>query len=116
MVKLNDSIVESILTDLSTENYIDDSMVHLDFDELHKLLLKYILFIDIHLLNVKKEHAQKELAMLFKERAMVGLAKYDTTMDRTDLTLSDWFWHLKEELCDSVVYSRKLVKELNSPD
>ena len=43
------------------------------------------------------------------ERAEVGLYKYGTTMERTDLSRLDWLKHSQEELMDACVYIEKLI-------
>lgn len=48
----------------------------------------------------------------FKHRADVGLKKYGTTLDRTDLSASDWAQHLQEELMDGILYLERLKREL----
>ena len=43
-------------------------------------------------------------------RAEVGKKKYNTTMERTDLTYEEWLQHLQEELLDACVYLEKLMQ------
>ena len=43
-------------------------------------------------------------------RAEVGKKKYNTTMERTDLTYEEWLQHLQEELLDACVYLEKLME------
>ena len=43
-------------------------------------------------------------------RAEVGNKKYNTTMERTDLTYEEWRQHLQEELLDACVYLEKLMQ------
>lgn len=50
----------------------------------------------------------KEIA----ERAEAGLAKYGTTMDRTDLSASDWVQHAYEEALDMAIYLKRLKKDM----
>jgi len=47
-----------------------------------------------------------------RQRAEKGEAKYGTTMDRDDLSLKEWLQHLKEELMDGVIYTQKIISEL----
>jgi len=47
-----------------------------------------------------------------RQRAKKGEAKYGTTMDRCDLSLKEWLQHLKEELMDGVIYTQKIINEL----
>jgi hypothetical protein len=39
----------------------------------------------------------------FRTRAEAGKRKYGTTMERDDLTFTQWIQHLQEELMDAVV-------------
>ena len=50
----------------------------------------------------------KEIA----ERSEAGLAKYGTTMDRTDLVASDWVQHAYEEALDMAIYLKRLKKDM----
>ena len=50
------------------------------------------------------------------ERSKKGLETYNTDMDRTDLEVSDWIKHMKEELLDGVIYLEKLEKLLTNKD
>tara|TARA_B100000902_G_scaffold44566_2_gene52183 strand:+ start:24834 stop:25046 length:213 start_codon:yes stop_codon:yes gene_type:complete len=44
-------------------------------------------------------------------RAITGKAKYDTTMERTDLRRKDWLNHAQEEAMDLAIYLQKLIEE-----
>jgi hypothetical protein len=44
----------------------------------------------------------------YKERSIVGQAKYKTTLDRKDLSFEEWITHLKEELMDATLYAEKV--------
>jgi hypothetical protein len=48
----------------------------------------------------------------YKDRANVGLTKYGTNLDRTDLNTKDWAEHLQQELMDAVLYLEKLKQEI----
>ena len=45
------------------------------------------------------------------ERSAVGIAKYGTTMARTDLSRLDWLRHAQEELLDGAVYLERLIQD-----
>lgn len=45
-------------------------------------------------------------------RAELGLSKYGTTLDRTDLALADWLQHQSEELMDAAGYALAAKREL----
>ena len=44
----------------------------------------------------------------FKQRSNVGIKKYNTTLDRTDLTRLEWLQHAQEEAMDLILYLEKL--------
>ena len=44
----------------------------------------------------------------FKQRSEVGIKKYNTTLDRTDLTRLEWLQHAQEEAMDMILYLEKL--------
>jgi hypothetical protein len=47
----------------------------------------------------------------FRERSAVGIKKYNTTLDRTDLNEDQWREHLLEELMDAILYLMKIRNE-----
>lgn len=48
-----------------------------------------------------------------RRREQKGIETYHTTMDRKDLTTSQWITHLREELMDAILYLKKLEKIQN---
>ncbi len=48
-----------------------------------------------------------------RKREAKGIETYGTTMDRKDLTTSQWITHLREELMDAILYLKKLEKIQN---
>lgn len=40
----------------------------------------------------------------FEERSQTGIRKYNTTLERDDLSFLDWLTHLQEELMDATLY------------
>ena len=44
-------------------------------------------------------------------RSAAGIAKYGTTMERTDLSRLDWLRHAQEELLDGAVYLERLIQD-----
>jgi hypothetical protein len=46
----------------------------------------------------------------FKQRSEVGIKKYNTTLDREDLTKKDWIQHAQEEAMDLILYLEKLKR------
>jgi hypothetical protein len=47
----------------------------------------------------------------FKTRAEFGNKKYNTDLDRKDLTVGEWIQHLQDELHDAYLYSEKFKVE-----
>lgn len=45
------------------------------------------------------------------ERSARGIAKYGTTLDRTDLSHADWLQHAYEEALDMALYLRRAIQE-----
>lgn len=49
----------------------------------------------------------------FVVRAEAGFVKYNATLDRKDLTVSQWIDHALEEHMDAILYLTKLKEELS---
>ena len=47
----------------------------------------------------------------FKRRSDEGIVKYNTTLDRKDLTTIEWITHAQEEAMDLILYLERLKKE-----
>ena len=45
----------------------------------------------------------------FIERATFGKAKYNTDLDRSDLSLEDWLEHSIQEKLDDILYMQKAL-------
>lgn len=50
----------------------------------------------------------------FSERSQVGITKYNTTLERTDLSTLEWLTHAQEEAMDFVLYLERLKDEYKS--
>ena len=50
----------------------------------------------------------------FKQRSEVGIKKYNTTLDRNDLSTLDWIEHAKQEAMDFILYLEKLKSQFNN--
>lgn len=46
-------------------------------------------------------------------RSEVGIKKYNTTLERTDLELRDWLQHAYEECLDQANYLKRAIMELD---
>ena len=47
------------------------------------------------------------------QRSQFGIAKYGTTLERTDLTLRDWLQHAYEECLDQANYLKRSMMEMD---
>jgi hypothetical protein len=47
----------------------------------------------------------------FKKRSEIGIKKYNTTLERTDLSTLEWLQHAQEEAMDFVLYLERLKQE-----
>ena len=55
---------------------------------------------------------EQKVIDLINQRAKIGKEKYETTMERNDLTFMEWMQHLQEEMLDASIYIEKLKIEL----
>jgi hypothetical protein len=55
-----------------------------------------------------------QLISEFQNREERGFKKYGTTMDRTDLSFSEWLQHFKEELMDGLLYLQKIQNDYDT--
>lgn len=58
--------------------------------------------------QVKKDKYVQAVKEKFEERSQTGIRKYNTTLERTDLTFLEWLEHLQEELMDATLYVERL--------
>ena len=47
-----------------------------------------------------------------KERSNIGVKKYNTTLDRTDIDLKGWLQNAYEETLDKALYLKRAIREL----
>lgn len=57
-----------------------------------------------------KDSVVQSIINKFKQRSEVGIAKYNTTLDREDLTDKEWINHAQEEAMDLILYLEKLKR------
>jgi hypothetical protein len=62
--------------------------------------------------EVKSDTIVEDVVNKFRKRSEAGMLKYNTTLDRTDLSTLDWLTHLQEELMDAILYVERLKKEI----
>ena len=56
----------------------------------------------------KKDKYVQAVKEKFEERSQTGIKKYNTTLERDDLSFLDWLNHLQEELMDATLYVERL--------
>lgn len=62
----------------------------------------------------KKDTIIEEVRADLLRRSEVGIKKYNTTLDRKDLSLRDWLNHAYEECLDQSAYLKRAIRELDS--
>ena len=67
---------------------------------------------NLSLPEVKSDTIVDDVINKFRKRSEAGMLKYNTTLDRTDLSTLDWLTHLQEELMDATLYVERLKKEI----
>lgn len=48
----------------------------------------------------------------YTERSETGIKKYNTTLDRDDLTVTEWLQHAQEEAMDLALYLEKVMQTI----
>lgn len=48
------------------------------------------------------------------KRSQLGIKKYGTTLDRTDLSIRDWFQHAYEETLDQANYLKRCIMDMDN--
>lgn len=68
----------------------------------------------IHITRENTDSVVYSIIEKFKRRADFGKKKYNTDLDRKDLSLKQWYNHLHEELFDSILYLEKIMQEIDA--
>ena len=68
--------------------------------------------IDIEKATLTKDSVVNSVISQFVGRSNLGLKKYGTTLDRSDLSLLDWVQHTQEEMMDGILYLEKIKKTI----
>ncbi len=63
-------------------------------------------------LDIQEDTIVQSVIDQFFQRSQIGIKKYNTTLDRNDLSLHEWLEHLKQELMDATLYIERLKKEI----
>lgn len=62
-----------------------------------------------------KDSIVEEVVQDLQTRSEIGIKKYNTTLDRKDLTTEDWIQHAYEEALDFSLYLKRLKRDIVSP-
>ena len=57
---------------------------------------------------VKRDKYVQAVKEKFEQRSQIGIKKYNTTLEREDLSFLDWLEHLQQELMDATLYVERL--------
>jgi len=60
-----------------------------------------------------KDKIVESVVNSFLTRSAIGIEKYGTTLNRTDLSSLDWINHAQEEAMDLILYLEKIKVELS---
>lgn len=61
-----------------------------------------------------EQEIEERVIAKIRQRRDAGRIKYGTTMEREDLSFTQWLQHLQEELMDAAIYAEKLMRELRA--
>jgi hypothetical protein len=61
-----------------------------------------------NLLFMTSDTIVQDVLKRFNARSLAGIEKYNTTLERNDLTGKEWLQQLQDELMDAVLYIEKL--------
>jgi hypothetical protein len=61
---------------------------------------------------IKSDSIVESLVNQLRDRSAVGMAKYNTNLDRNDLTIKEWVEHAKQEAMDLALYLEKIKQML----
>jgi hypothetical protein len=64
----------------------------------------------IHITHENTDSIVFSVIEQFKQRADLGMKKYGTNMDRSDLSILEWIQHAQEEHMDAILYLEKMKK------
>jgi len=67
----------------------------------------------IDILMRERGSIEDKVCNKIQARAALGLNKYGTTMERTDLSIEEWITHAQEESLDLSIYLEKIKSYFN---
>lgn len=62
--------------------------------------------------KAKKDKYVQQVKEKFEQRSQTGIKKYNTTLERNDLSLIEWLNHAQEEAMDLTLYLERIKAEL----
>ena len=88
-----------------------------ELEERNRNLAAYCRDLEIKLgaaVEGKPGEVEEEVIAAIRERRERGRRKYETTMDRDDLTTFQWAQHAQEEAMDLAIYLQRLKRDLQN--
>ena len=74
--------------------------------------LKDVKRLETDLEKAKEDRYVQQVKEKFEQRSQTGINKYDTTLERDDLSIIDWLTHAQEEAMDLTLYLEVLKDKL----
>ena len=74
--------------------------------------LKDVKRLETDLEKAKEDRYVQQVKKKFEQRSQTGINKYDTTLERDDLSIIDWLTHAQEEAMDLTLYLEVLKDKL----
>ena len=74
--------------------------------------LKDVKRLETDLEKAKEDRYVQQVKEKFEQRSQTGIKKYDTTLERDDLSIIDWLTHAQEEAMDLTLYLEVLKDKL----
>ena len=68
--------------------------------------------LETNLAKSKEDRYVQQVKEKFEQRSQTGIKKYDTTLERDDLSIIDWLTHAQEEAMDLTLYLEVLKDKL----
>jgi len=112
---INDSVLACTINDSQNDECRAESMSKLINSSDSKLVRAgFCQWVDTEFKRISKPSTVDRACKLIQGRANVGQVKYGVSIDRDDLTASDWAQHALEEMLDGAQYLIRLKDEMEA--
>ena len=96
-----------VITDQETNAVLVDFGENLEYQ--YRYFYYPISLIEEYLIDEEKDTIVEFVRADLQRRSKLGIKKYNTTLDRTDLSEIDWLNHAYEEALDLALYLKKTI-------